>query len=442
MDVKGLHNELKMKNINASGVKAYLQAPLIIDVVESTLSFEMTNDTRNKITQVVSKSKLQLSSSLTAIGLGTEGDKKQLQARLLSTVLDTAFHDQFTSYDAISQSKNVTPNDKDGSSGRTSSSKNCTSHIPNSSDKSILSQSGDSGKEDSTSKSSKGGNDSESNIESNSNSDSGSNSGTDSNNNSNNDSDSDSSSGSGSGSNSDNSDVFFLKDADPARHILASTLDHRDPNTNEQSSFSKIGWRERLLKRQDAILSRKNELARDKDGSSARELEDLGLLCCTEKDKFGNRCLRKFSSKASLRRHVEKGAATRSPQDNKVHLFPAHNTMDTLIHDVQSGKFALCLACGTMTNRDSAIAGKVDIETYELDVRVEDVKKKISLPSFFDAFSKPGSFRRDNKYWKKKNFKASQALNNDLELLFLEGDGNEGKKKMQANTPQSKQLPF
>lgn len=94
-------------------------------------------------------------------------------------------------------------------------------------------------------------------------------------------------------------------------------------------------------------------------------------------------------------------------------MFPVVNSTTQAIIDATSGKWALSLACGSMTNRDRAVSAPYDIAPCK-ELQNDE---RVSALLYFE----PGSYRRDNKKWRKPQYQASEALNCDLEALFVEG---------------------
>ena len=97
---------------------------------------------------------------------------------------------------------------------------------------------------------------------------------------------------------------------------------------------------------------------------------------------------------------------------NSKHTFPSINSVTSVLIDIQQGKTSpLCLACGALPNRDAAAAG------------VYQVKQPHPIPECIDPMCVGlGCYRRDNKKWKQKQFRASPELLIDLETLFQDGE--------------------
>ena len=211
----------------------------------------------------------------------------------------------------------------------------------------------------------------------------------------------------------DANDTTTLK-SDPARHILLSTFDHLDPSF---SSYSKIGWRERVKKaREDRMNSQNAKIEADLDAEIIA-YEDAGLYCCNERDpKTKQQCTCQFVSKFLLERHKKKGS----------HDYPCINSMTSVILDSIDGKFALCLACGSRKNRDHAVAADVIIEDNNESLNFDNDG---TYPEFIDEFTKVGCYRKDNTNWKKRNFTASKELLRDIEFLYTEGERRDNQTK-------------
>ena len=204
------------------------------------------------------------------------------------------------------------------------------------------------------------------------------------------------------------------KKTDPAKHIILSTFDHLDPSF---SSYSKIGWRERLKKAREDRMNKQNAKIEADLDAEIIAYEDAGLYCCDERDpKTKQRCICQFVSKFLLERHKRNGN----------HDFPSINSMTCVTLDSVDGKFALCLACGSRKNRDNAVAGDVIIE---VDDKKPHPDNGNIYPEFIDEFGKDGCYRKDNTNWKKKNFSASKELLRDIEFLFIEGDRRDNRSK-------------
>ena len=171
-----------------------------------------------------------------------------------------------------------------------------------------------------------------------------------------------------------------------------------------------MGYRERLHLQRKRTIDTRNREVEKKDQEEIKKLTCNGLFCCDVYDeKTKSRCVAgPFQSNAWLERHKQMCI-----DGHTNHTFPAINSMTQIAIDAIGGKWALSLACGAMTNRDKAVAPPYVI------VPCKAMSNDERVPSYCTS---PGCFRRDNNLWKKAQFKASEALNLDLEALFLEGE--------------------
>ena len=77
----------------------------------------------------------------------------------------------------------------------------------------------------------------------------------------------------------------------------------------------------------------------------------------------------------------------------------------------QGNTCTLCLACGAIPNCDNASEG------------MYPVRPPKSLPECIGPCCvENGCYKRDNKHWEHKHFRASPELLNDLEALFQDGE--------------------
>ena len=203
-------------------------------------------------------------------------------------------------------------------------------------------------------------------------------------------------------------------------HLVKSTFDFdSEINTKRRSTHSKIGYRERVHAQRTTTIDKRNKQVDQKNEEEIKTLTCSGLFCCDVYDtKTKSKCIAgPFSSNLFLEKHKKSCI-----DGHTKHMYPSINSMTQAAIDVTSGKWALSLACGAMKNRDRAVSLPYVI------VPCKAMPKDTRIPSFCTA---AGCYRRDNKLWKKKQYKASNALNLDLEALFLEGEdqSSEGKKK-------------
>ena len=203
-----------------------------------------------------------------------------------------------------------------------------------------------------------------------------------------------------------------LKNSDPMEHIAASTFDFetKSKSTKTRSTHSKVGYRERMKKKREGNIEHGNNKFARKREAEMESLTCSGLFCCDAIDTTTqNRCVAgPFSSGEWLKRHKE-----RCDKGINSHMYPAINSITQTTIDATSGKWALSLACGSMTNRDRAVSAPCEIFPSK-EILNDDRVQKYWMES--------GCYRRDNKKWKKPQYRASEALNSDLEALFVEGE--------------------
>lgn len=148
----------------------------------------------------------------------------------------------------------------------------------------------------------------------------------------------------------------------------------------------------------------------DKEWESyIKQREQCGLYCCSElEEETMNRCMCVFTSEKRKNTHVQKGK----------HNFPAPD-LKTHVHQLHlSGRFAFCLATGTMTNRcNAANTTAVDVKDGKSEPREHDEVNS--------DWYKPGCYRAPERSY----FRATNALIDDLEALFLDGFRRDGAKK-------------
>ena len=205
--------------------------------------------------------------------------------------------------------------------------------------------------------------------------------------------------------------IHNRKKLNPLVHIAQSTFNFKaKANARQRATHSKLGYCERVKVKNESNVKRGNQKFLSKRLSEVSTLTCSGLFCCDATDKeTQNRCMAgPFSSKKALNHHKEKVARGLCK-----HTFPSINSLTKTTIDVMSGKWALSLACGSMTNRDRAVSATCVI-TPPLAIKSDD-----RVPKYW---MECGCYRRDNKKWKKKPYRASKALNEDLEALFVEGE--------------------
>ena len=76
------------------------------------------------------------------------------------------------------------------------------------------------------------------------------------------------------------------------------------------------------------------------------------------------------------------------------HIFPSIDSVTKTSIDAISGKWALSLACGSMTNRDCTISAPCEIAPSK------DILSDDRVPKYW---MECGYYRRDNKKWRKNH---------------------------------------
>ena len=180
---------------------------------------------------------------------------------------------------------------------------------------------------------------------------------------------------------------------DPISQIKRSTFDFLLTNTSqkERGRHSRVGYRERIIRAQQKLISERNAKKDAEDKNKIETLKCHNLFCCDEIDPVTkNRCIcGPFTSVYFLNRHKQS-----CENGTSKHIFPSINSTTSILIDIQQGKTSsLCLACGALPNRDDAAAG------------IYDVKAPQSLPACIDpSCVEAGCYRRDNKTWRQKQF--------------------------------------
>ena len=161
--------------------------------------------------------------------------------------------------------------------------------------------------------------------------------------------------------------------------------------------------------KQQQFINKQNTKKYTDDQKEIDTLKCHNLFCCNAIHPVTkNRCIAgPFVSDYFLKRHKQSCENGKSK-----HIFPSIDSKTSVLIDIQQGKTSsLCLACGAIPNRDNAAAG-----TYL-------VKPPHPIPDCIDSLCiGPGCYRRDNKHWKPKQFRASAELLRDLETLFQDGE--------------------
>ena len=198
---------------------------------------------------------------------------------------------------------------------------------------------------------------------------------------------------------------------DPTTQIKRSTFDFLSTDTNkkERARHSRVGYRERIVRTQQKQINERNARKDAEDKNKIETLKCHNLFCCDEIDPVTkNRCIcGPFTSAYFLKRHKQS-----CENGSSKHIFPSINSKTSILIDIQQGKTSpLCLACGALPNRDDAAAG------------IYDVKAPKSIPACIDpSCVEAGCYRRDNKTWRQKQFRATKELLKDLESLFQDGE--------------------
>ena len=197
---------------------------------------------------------------------------------------------------------------------------------------------------------------------------------------------------------------------EPKIHVAKSTFDFSvETNHKERARHSRLGFRERVVMKQQKFIDKRNTKKYTEDEEKIDTLKCHHLFCCDAIHPVTkNRCIAgPFSSPYYLNRHKEL-----CENGNSKHIFPSIDSTTSVLIDIQQGKTSpLCLACGALPNRDDAAAGN-----YE-------VKPPHPIPECIDPCCVGlGCYRRDNKRWKHRQFRASAELLRDLETLFQDGE--------------------
>ena len=220
--------------------------------------------------------------------------------------------------------------------------------------------------------------------------------------------------------------VETIYDFDPCSQILESTFGKLEPPN--ASLHSKLGWRERVKACQEQKLSNENSKFDKKMYEEIQLLEDAGLHVCDAKDPDTNsRCQFTSQHESCVMKHkemVEKGEAS--------HHFPTKSLLDRVTANMINGSYALCFATGRMENRDDAIGTHEIKDGTHIDLKCHDEIESMGIGS--TLFEIKGLYNRSTQLWKKPNFQASEALQEDLEEMYLSGENRngEGKKKNAA----------
>lgn len=221
-------------------------------------------------------------------------------------------------------------------------------------------------------------------------------------------------------SNLQNNKVNGSSTTDPLIHILKSCLlsaenNHLSIKKDVRSQY-RTNARQYKVQKTKIRMQQKNLKLQDSRQRLIVKLEEQGIFMCrAEEEETKAGCLKQFISSSLRQRHE-----VRCLNQDEKHFFPQENLISGVSKDARKGKWAFCLACGALTNRDSEVAEKYDIQTVD------------GFPSFanldLSTYFSQGSYRKGNKQHKKKQFRASPALLADLEMLFLEGESRDDAK--------------
>ncbi len=213
------------------------------------------------------------------------------------------------------------------------------------------------------------------------------------------------------------------QDIDPTIHIIKTTFGQAivDP-----SCHSKTGWRERVFQKQKDRRDGKNTRFELNIEKEVKMIGEAGLFPCDcRHPDTHDRCVLHFLTEAKLQKHKSNVLSGRDK-----HSFPSPSMYTRIAIDLQNGKCALSFACGSKTNRDSAIDDGYIIEEESRSIPLKE-SEDINRMKLRNIHSNPGVYRRDQKAWSKENFRASSTLLLDIEVMYMEGEnrGDEGGKK-------------
>lgn len=205
---------------------------------------------------------------------------------------------------------------------------------------------------------------------------------------------------------------------DPIIHIVKSSLlsdqkirtIDRCSHTRSQHFINAKEYKRNKTKKQ---IDCKNYELKQSRQNLILKLEEQGIFRCrAEEEETKAGCLKEFISPSLRTRHEN-----RCLSHEEKHFFPKDSLISSVLKDARNGKWALCLACGALTNRDSDISDKYAIKWT--------VQKPIFIHLDVGIYFSRGIYRRGNKHHKKKQFRASPELLSDLEVLFLEGESRD-----------------
>ena len=211
---------------------------------------------------------------------------------------------------------------------------------------------------------------------------------------------------------------------DPWIHIDKSTWSGSNAKVGEKGVHSKIDYMTRQLQHNQDFMGKKNSKFDKMNDDEIDLLRDAGLhVCAFVNEDTKERCTRKFKHCKALEKHwkcCEEG--------NAKHSFPRCDLLSDILVDATKGKWALALACGSMPNRCRILSKNIVVEDGQ--------DTEILCESVPDDWYNNGCYRRDIR--KRKVFRASMELVNDLQLLYLAGERRDGggeKKNASKYTP-------
>ena len=197
----------------------------------------------------------------------------------------------------------------------------------------------------------------------------------------------------------------------PKDHIIDTTFDCGiavyDSSSTNQCNQIKGYHMLRLEKKADQIDASKKKVD-DKWETYQKHREEKGLFCCRKVDpKTHDHCVRVFSSLSNREKHEKLNKCSFPPKDLSTHMHLLH----------LEGNIAFCLATGSMTNRCESADKK--------GVVIRDGNEYINSEVWFEK----GCYNTV----RSKNKRATKALREDLEGLFLAGFQRENTEKSGAS---------
>lgn len=200
---------------------------------------------------------------------------------------------------------------------------------------------------------------------------------------------------------------------DPKIHIVQTT--YTSAHAMHHAVHSKISYRQRENEKICNRVMMKNQQIEESGQQEVQKLAMYGLFCCNIQDPdTHSMCLSDpFISERQLMDHINFGK----------HRFHSKSMISQATSNAINGKYAFCLALGSMTNRDRTLC-----PDYEICQSVKNFPTHVRIQKDCKA---SGIYRRDCEAWKKPNFIASPELTKDIRALFDEGENHssKGKKK-------------